>query len=112
MRHQKIKGKLSRPADQRKALLKSLSRGLITSGKIKVTLEQAKQTKRIMDRLLNLSKKDNLAAQRSAFVVLQDRKLVHKLFRQIGAREERTRITRLSFRRGDGAKMAMLELYA
>lgn len=113
MRHQKIKGKLSRPTDQRKALLRSLLRGLIISGKIEVTLAQAKQTKRAVDKLINLSKKDSLAAQRSAFAVLQDRKLVYNLFRQIAPKFPKggaTRLIHLSPRRGDGAKMALLEL--
>ncbi|OQX53003.1 MAG: 50S ribosomal protein L17 [Candidatus Omnitrophica bacterium 4484_213] len=113
MRHQKIKGKLSRPTDRRKALLRSLLRGLIISGKIEVTLSQAKQTKRIMDRLLSLAKKDSLAAQRSAFRILGDRKLVYNLFRQIAPKFPKggaTRLIHLSWRRGDGAKMAVLEL--
>lgn len=113
MRHQKIKGKLSRPADQRKALLKGLLRGLIISGRIEVTLSRAKQTKRAMDKLLSLAKKDNLAARRLVFRILGDRKLVYNLFRQIAPKFPKggaTRIIHLSPRRGDGAKMAVLEL--
>ncbi len=114
MRHQKIKGRLSRPLDKRKALLRSLLRGLIISGRINVTLARAKEVKKVMDKLLNISQKNNLTTQRYAFTILQDKKIVYKLFNEIALKfsgGSNTRIIHLFPRRGDGAKMAIIELF-
>ncbi|RKY39713.1 MAG: 50S ribosomal protein L17 [Candidatus Omnitrophota bacterium] len=110
MRHQKIKGKLGCATAQRKALIRSLVRGLIINRKVKLTLARAKQTKRVIDKLIDLAQNDEVKAQRLAFRLLQDRKIVYTLFREIAPKKIHSRLTHLPPRRGDGAKMAVLEL--
>ena len=54
MRHKKGNKKLSKPTDQRIALLRSLTLSLITHEKIKTTDVRAKETQRYVERLISL----------------------------------------------------------
>jgi large subunit ribosomal protein L17 len=115
MRHRKGNAKLSKPTDQRLALLRSLVRALFLSGRIKVTLTRAKEARRMAERLITAAKKNDLNARRKVEKVLADRKLVTTIFKTIPERFEGrpggyTRIIRLGARLGDAAPMAMLEL--
>jgi len=115
MRHRKKQNKLSRPRAQRKALLKSLVRSLFIYEKIKTTPRKAKVTASRAQELITLAKKENLHARRTAFSFLQDHKLVKKLFEEIAPRFKDipggyTRTMSLGSRKGDGAKISILEL--
>jgi large subunit ribosomal protein L17 len=99
----------------RKAMLRNMARNLIRFEKIETTARRAKETRRVVERLITLSKTDTVFARRRAYDVLSDRDLVMKLFKDISplfsARKSGfTRIIPLGFRRGDGAEMVILEL--
>jgi large subunit ribosomal protein L17 len=99
----------------RKAMLRNMARSLIRSEKIETTLSRAKEARRVVERLITLSKIDSVFSRRRAYDVLSDRDLVMKLFKDIaplfsGRISGYTRIIPLGFRRGDGARMAILEL--
>ena len=123
MRHQCRIPKLGLPADQRKALLRSLATQLIRHGQITTTLTRAKAVRAEVDRMISLAKDGSLAARRRAIGYLYDKKLVHLLFdgdseNEIASAKERyadrsggyTRVVRTSRRRGDNAQMAIIEL--
>lgn len=115
MRHQRRVPRLGRPADQRKALLRSLATELIRHGQIKTTKTRARAVRAEADRIITLAKDGSLAARRQALGYLYDKQLVHALFEQVQERYGNrqggyTRIARTIKRRGDNAEMAIIEL--
>ena len=70
MRHKKGNKKLSKPTDQRIALLRSLSLSLITHSKIKTTDVRAKETQKYIDRLITSAKDDTVHSRRQALKLL------------------------------------------
>ncbi|WP_204104887.1 MULTISPECIES: 50S ribosomal protein L17 [Spirulina sp. CCY15215] len=115
MRHQCRVPRLGRPADQRKALLRSLATELIRNGQIKTTKARAKAVRSQVDRMITLAKDGSLSARRRALSYLYDKTLVKALFDEVGDRySDRdggyTRVVRTIRRRGDNAEMAIIEL--
>lgn len=113
MRHSTRTQRLSRPTDQRDALLGSLVRNLVIHGQIRTTHARAKEAQRVAERLVSLGKDGSIASRRLAFRVLRDRTLVKQLFSEIAPRfldvsSGYTRVMRLATRRGDGAQIALL----
>jgi large subunit ribosomal protein L17 len=113
MRHARRDQRLSRPSEHRQALLDHVVRSLIIHGQIRTTLARAKEAQRLADRLVTLGKEGSIHSRRHAFRTLQNRTLVKQLFGEIAPRfvdvpGGYTRVTRLSFRRGDGAQEAVL----
>ncbi len=70
MNHKADHRKLGLPSDQRRALLTNLSRQLVRHGYIHTTLGRAKETQRIVEKLITLGKKDTLSTRREARKVL------------------------------------------
>jgi large subunit ribosomal protein L17 len=69
----------------------------------------------IMDKLVTLAKKGDLAARRSALSTVRNEDAVRKLFAVMGERyKDRnggyTRVLKAGFRQGDNAPIAVLEL--
>jgi large subunit ribosomal protein L17 len=101
--------------DQRKAMLCNLAVALLEREKIKCGQERAKEVKPLVDQVITLGKRGDLAARRQAIAKLRNKKVVYKLFNDIAPRySERpggyTRIVKLGPRQGDGAEMVFLEL--
>lgn len=114
MRHQKQKNKLSRQVGPRQALLRSLAYSLIVHEKITTTLVKAKTLKPIVEKMVTRAKVDNLANRRLLLRALAKDKPVRKLLEVLGPRyQERhggyLRIIKLEPRRGDAAKLAIIE---
>ncbi|MFQ4142332.1 50S ribosomal protein L17 [Chlorogloeopsis sp. ULAP02] len=115
MRHRCRVKKLSKPADQRRALLRALTTQLIRHGRITTTLTRAKVVRAEVDKMITLAKDGSLAARRQAIGYLYDKQLVHALFDQAASRYGNrqggyTRILHTVRRRGDNAEMAIIEL--
>ncbi|HAC65619.1 MAG TPA: 50S ribosomal protein L17 [Cyanothece sp. UBA12306] len=115
MRHQCRVPLLGKPADQRKALLRSLTTELIRHGQITTTKNRAKAVRSEVERMITLAKDGSLAARRRALGYIYDKKLVHALFAEAKDRYANrnggyTRIARTLRRRGDNAEMAIIEL--
>ena len=115
MRHRCRVHQLGKPADQRKALLRSLTTELIRHGRIKTTKARAKAVREEADRMITLAKDGSLPARRRAMGYIYDKQLVHALFNQAGERYgDRnggyTRIVKTIRRRGDNSEMAIIEL--
>ena len=115
MRHGRRVAKLGKAADQRKALLRSLTTELIRNGRIKTTEVRAKAVRAEAERMVTLAKEGTLSARRKALGYIYDKQLVHALFadapdRYADRQGGYTRIVRTVSRRGDNARMAIIEL--
>lgn len=115
MRHGLAHRKLNRTSSHRKAMFANMAASLITHEQIVTTLPKAKELKPIMDKLVTLAKKGDLAARRRAIAKIRDKDAVRKLFDVMGERyAERnggyTRVLKAGFRHGDNAPMAVIEL--
>ncbi len=115
MRHKKAGFKLKRDPSARKALLRGLVTSVIERERIITTIPKAKAARPLVEKMITLAKRDTLHTRRQAASFLQTPASVKKLFDKLGARFGQreggyTRITRLGWRKGDGAEQAMLEL--
>lgn len=112
----RIKGrKLSRNTAHRKALLRNLSLAFLQHEFIKTTLPKAKEFRPFVERILTLSKVDNLANRRRVISLLANQEIVDRLFKSVGPRVAARnggyiRILKCGFRTGDKAPMAVVEL--
>lgn len=115
MRHRRKKNKLALPADQRKAVLRSLANAFFKSGEIKTTLGKAKAVRPEIERLITLAKRGDMHARRQASGYLFEKEVVKKLFNEtIGNFKNKkgghTRLIKTAPRRGDSAPTAILQL--
>ena len=107
--------KLGKTSTQRKAMLRQLVTDLLENGKLETTFYRAKEVQPVVEKMITLGKKGNLAAYRKAMSYMTDEDIVQKLFKEIAPNyAERnggyTRVTRIGARRGDAAEMAIIEL--
>jgi large subunit ribosomal protein L17 len=115
MRHGNGLRKLNRTSSHRLAMLRNMSNSLLEHEVIKTTLPKAKELRMVVEPLITLGKKDNLANRRLAFNRTRDRDIVAKLFAELGPRYATRpggylRILKFGFRHGDNAPMALVEL--
>ncbi len=115
MRHKRAGSKLGRLTAHRWALFRNLLTALFRHERITTTTAKAKALRPIADRLITLSKRDNLHARRQVLALLPDTAVVRRLFDTVAARyaDRRggyTRIIAAGTRRGDGAPVAIVEL--
>jgi large subunit ribosomal protein L17 len=116
MRHGVDGRQFGRNTSHRVAMLKNLANNLIIQEQIITTIEKAKETRRVAERLITLAKRDTLNTRRLAFARTRNKEVVAKLFDDlIGRYKDRsggyTRIVKVSETRwGDGARMAMIEM--
>ena len=64
--------RLGRTADHREALLKTMATDLILKGKIETTEMKAKELRSVVDGLITIAKKNDLAARRQAIAICQN----------------------------------------
>ena len=105
---------LSRPKNQRQALLKSLTTSLFLHGKIKTTQAKAKELRIVAENFITVAKNNKISNRRLVSQGLAPR-IVKKVFDEIApqyiARHGGyTRIIKLGPRKSDGAKMVIIEL--
>ena len=111
-----IKGrKLGRNSSHRKALFRNLSIALLKNEAIRTTLPKAKELRPFVEKLITISKKDNLENRRLVLSILGNKDIIDKLFKEIGPKVllrngGYTRIIKNGFRVGDKAPMAFMEL--
>ncbi|QKQ02549.1 50S ribosomal protein L17 [Staphylococcus saprophyticus] len=117
--------KLGRTSDQRKAMLRDLATSLIVSERVETTEARAKELRSVVEKLITLGKKGDLASRRQAAKTLRNVEILNedetvqtalqKLFGEVAERyTERqggyTRILKVGTRRGDGAESVIIEL--
>ena len=82
MRHRCKKNKLSLPADQRKAVLRSLANSFFKTGEIKTTLGKAKALQSEVEKLITLAKRGDMHSRRNVAGFLYEKEVVKKLFNE------------------------------
>lgn len=102
------------PAHERQ-ILANLAQSLFEHGRITTTATKAKRLRPHAERLITIAKRGDLASRRRVLGVIPDKGVVHTLFTEIapGFADRDggyTRITKVGFRKGDNAPMAVIEL--
>jgi large subunit ribosomal protein L17 len=115
MRHRKAGRKLGRDSAHRKALYANLASALIEHGRIKTTEAKAKEVRPVVEEMITLAKRGDVAAHRQAVGFLRSKSVAHTLFADVAPRfADRpggyTRVVKIGPRQGDAAPMAYLEL--
>jgi large subunit ribosomal protein L17 len=116
MRHHNANRKFGRPASQRVALARGLAASLISYERILTTEAKAKELRPKVEKLITKAKNPTLANRRlllSGFY--NNTEIVNKLIDSVAPRYKDvnggyTRITKITPRKGDGSKMAVIEL--
>lgn len=111
----KNKGRiLSRPKNQREALLATLATSLFLHGKIKTTEAKAKELRPVAEKFITRAKDNNISNRRLIGKSLSPvilKKLFNEIAPQYTARQGGyTRIMKLGPRKSDSARMAIIEL--
>ena len=107
--------KLGKTSTQRKALLRQQVTDLLENGKMETTFYRAKEVQPVVEKMITLGKKGNLAAYRRALAYVTKEDVAQKLFKEIAPKyADRnggyTRIVKIGPRRGDAAEMAIIQL--
>lgn len=102
------------PAHER-LLLNNLAASLFTHKAVTTTETKAKRVQPVAEKLVSLAKRGDLHARRQVMAAITDKNVVHELFTAVAPLvQDRpggyTRITKLGFRKGDNAPMALIEL--
>jgi len=96
-------------------MLNNMATSLFKHGKITTTETRAKRLRPVAERLITFAKRGDLASRRRVMQSVLDKSVVHELFTviapQVNDRQGGyTRVTKLGFRKGDNAPMAVIEL--
>lgn len=115
MRHRVAGRHFGRPTDHRLSMYRNLVTDLLRHERITTTEAKAKEIRPMAEKMITLGKRGDVHARRQALAFMYDTKVVKKVFDEIGPRMANrpggyTRITALETRKGDGAKIATIEL--
>ena len=114
MRH-RLRGRaFSRDSSHRVAMFANLAKSLVEHEQLTTTLPKAKDLRPIVERLVTLGKKGDLAARRLLIARTRDEATAKKLLEVLGPRYKSRqggylRIMKAGFRYGDNAPMAIIE---
>lgn len=86
MRHSKQGRKFHRTKGLRKSFLRNLASDLIRSGRIETTEARAKEIRPMVERFVTFAKRQTLASRRELVSRLHNKKVVQKLYEEIGPR--------------------------
>ncbi|MBV9990839.1 MAG: 50S ribosomal protein L17 [Alphaproteobacteria bacterium] len=114
MRHRNQGRKLGVTSSHRTAMFANMAAALIKHEQIKTTLPKAKELRPVVEKLVTLSRRNDLHARRQALSTIRDEDQVRKLFDVLGPRYASrpggyTRVLKAGFRHGDNAAMAFIE---
>jgi large subunit ribosomal protein L17 len=107
--------KLGRDTGERRALFRDLVGALILHERIETTDAKAKETKKIADSLISTALGNDIHARRQVRRFLTDPRVVKRLFSDVVPRYQAgrggyTRVLKTRTRRGDAARMSLVEL--
>lgn len=132
MRHRVKRHRLALPADQRKAMLRSLATNFfLNEGEITTTRERAKALRPYVEKIITTARKDDVAARRKVKTLIFDQStgdvterpdgqpldetVLRYIFKKVAPRFQSrpggyTRIIPAPPRRGDASPMAIFQL--
>lgn len=107
--------KLGRNTAHRTAMLRAMVTFLLEKGRIETTVTRAKEVRAMTEKIITLSKQNDLHHKRLVMAFVTKEAVVKKLFDEIGPKYAEvnggyTRIIKTGPRRGDAAEMAIIEL--
>ncbi len=115
MRHLKEGKKFHRLRGQRRAFLRNLANDLVKVGRIETTEARAKAIRPVVERLVTIAKKQNLAARRLILKRVHNPRIANKIYEELGPRYAARaggylRIIKLQkSRKRDGSRLAAVE---
>jgi large subunit ribosomal protein L17 len=114
MRHGVGHKKLNRTASHRQAMFGNMAAALIKHEQIVTTLPKAKALRPVVERLVTLAKKGDLASRRLVVSRMRDETQAKKLFDTLAPRYKAraggyTRVLKAGYRYGDNAPLAVIE---
>jgi len=114
MRHHNANRKFGRERDQRKALMRALATSLIRHGKIRTTVQKAKELRPFVEKLVTRAKSGTPHSRRLLASRLGNPATATKLVSDIAPKYQKrhggyTRIAKLSGFRKDGSELALIE---
>ncbi len=114
MRHGVGHKKLNRTASHRQAMFANMAAALIKHEQIVTTLPKAKALRPVVERLVTLAKKGDLASRRIVVSRMRDETQAKKLFETLAPRYKTraggyTRVLKAGYRYGDNAPLAVIE---
>ncbi len=112
--HRRATKYFSRKFNARKALIRGLIVSLVEHGRIKTTIEKAKEVRRHVEKAITVGKRDNLSSRRLLLSRIANQGTVSEIMGNLSKRfSERpggyTRIIKIGRRPGDTAEMAFIE---
>lgn len=112
--HRRRTKHFSRASKPRRALLRGLMVSLVEHGRIKTTVDRAKEVRRHIEKAITLGKKGDVAATRLLMSRLPNKEIVQAIVKDISPRFKTrpggyTRVIKIGRRPGDTAEMAFLE---
>ncbi len=115
MRHRVKKTTLGRKKAPREMMLRNLASSVLIYEKIKTTEAKAKAVRSLVEKLITISKADDLTARRRLIETLPQKMAIKKTMEVLGKRYKNqkggyTRIVKIGPRPGDGAAMVQIEL--
>lgn len=115
MRHRMQKRKLGMKTAHRIAVMRNMVTSLLEHGQIRITLQRAKELRKLADHMVTLAKNGSLHARRQALSVVRKKEVVDKLFFHWGPlfaakNGGYSRIIKLGQRKGDAAEMTIIEM--
>ena len=114
MKHRCGNKKLSKPTDQRLALIKNLVVSLFENSSIKTTYTRAKEAQKYAEKLLTIAKIDSVHSRRLVMKRIDNKVTLKQIFdlksNTFSKKESGyTRTIRCGLRKGDAAEMSLLE---
>lgn len=115
MRHRVAGRHLGRDTAHRRSLYRNLVTDFLRYERITTTEAKAKEVRPLAEKMITLAKRGDLHSRRLALRFVYDPIVVRRMFDEIAPRMTSrpggyTRITSLEPRKGDGARMAILEM--
>ena len=115
MRHKVAGKKLGRTTSHRRSMFRNMVTSIIIEERVETTVPKAKAIRPIIEKMITLGKRGDLAARRQAAAYVKTGEALTKLFDTIGPRfGDRNggycRIVRTTWQKGDGAERAFIEL--
>ena len=115
MKHIQKTKTLGREKGPRELMLRNLASSILIYEKVVTTTAKAKAVKPMVEKVITLAKKNDLAARRNIIEILPQKMAIKKSMEVLGDRyKERsggyTRIVKIGKRKGDAAEMSQIEL--
>lgn len=112
--HRRLTKRFSRKTTAKTALIRGLVQSVVEHGRIRTTIDKAKEARRHVEKAVTLAKKGDLSARRLLLSRYPHKETVSRLMSDLSQRFGSrpggyTRVIKLDVRPGDKAEMAFLE---